>query len=121
MSKRLFTLRNVPVDEADEVRALLDREAFAWYETPASPFGISYGALWLRDAADFPRAKALLDDYQRTRAAQARGEHERAVRAGTAQTFGQLLRERPVFVIVTVGAMLFIVALTLALPWFLLG
>lgn len=121
MSKRLFNLRNVPADEADEIRALLDRERLDWYETPPSPWGISHGALWLSDAADHPRAKALLDAYQRERGERARREHADAVREGRAETFTSLLRMRPVFVVVTLGAIVFIVALTLALPFLLLG
>ena len=76
MSKRLFNLRNVPADEADDIRELLQREGLDWYETPPSPWGISHGALWLRDAAQWPRGKALLDDYQRQRGERTRGEHE---------------------------------------------
>lgn len=121
MSKRLFNLRGVPGDEAGEIREMLDREHLAWYETPPSPWGISHGALWLSDANQYPRAKALLDDYQRQRRDRARGEQAEAMQAGTAQTFPRLLRERPVFVLVTLGAILFILALTLALPWLLLG
>jgi len=121
MSKRLFNLRGVPADEAAEIRELLDREGLAWYETPPSPWGISHGALWLSDPGQYPRAKSMLDDYQLQRRERARSEHARAVQAGTAQTFARLLRERPVFVLVTLGAILFILALTLALPWLLLG
>lgn len=121
MSKRLFNLRGVPDDEAGEIRELLDREGLGWYETPPSPWGISHGALWLSDASQYPRAKSLLDDYQRQRGERARSAHAQAVQAGTAQTFARLLRERPVFVLVTIGAILFILALTLALPWVLLG
>lgn len=121
MSKRLFNLRNVPADEADDIRELLQREGLDWYETPPSPWGISHGALWLRDAAQWPRGKALLDDYQRQRGERARGERAQALRDGSAETFAQLARRRPVFVFVTLAAIAFIVALTLLLPWLLLG
>lgn len=121
MSKRLFNLRNVPADEADEVRELLTRERLDWYETPPSPWGISHGALWLRDAAHWPRAKALLDDYQRERGDNARREQADAEREGRAESFAGLLQARPVFVIVTLVAIVFIVVLTLALPWLLLA
>lgn len=121
MSKRLFNLRNVPDDEANDVRALLDQARLDWYETPASPWGISHGALWLKHAEDWKQAKALLDDYQRQRGESARRERAQAQSEGREQTFAQLLRERPVFVLVTLGGMLLIVALTLALPWILLN
>ncbi len=44
MARLLFNLRNVPADEADEVRALLRAHGFAFHETPPSPWGISAGA-----------------------------------------------------------------------------
>lgn len=121
MAKRLFSLRNVPADEADDIRALLDQHGLAWYETPASPWGISHGALWLSEDAQLERAKALLAEYQRQRSDRAREELQQAVREGRAETFGGLLRDRPVFVLVTLGAILFIVVLTLALPYLLIG
>lgn len=120
MSKRLFNLRNVPADEADDVRALLDEAHLAWYETPPSPWGISHGAVWLKHAEDWTRAKQLLDDYQRQRGEAARQAHAQAVSEGREPTFAQLLRQRPVFVLATLAAMVLIVVLTLALPWFLL-
>ena len=39
MAKFLMNLRDVPDDEADEVRALLDANGFGWYETKPSFWG----------------------------------------------------------------------------------
>ena len=41
MSKLLFRLRNVPDDEADEVRELLTQHSIEFYETGAGNWGIS--------------------------------------------------------------------------------
>ncbi|MBI5441365.1 MAG: hypothetical protein HY900_09165, partial [Deltaproteobacteria bacterium] len=41
-----LNLRNVPADEADEVRDLLRANAIDFYETQPSPWGISSGGLW---------------------------------------------------------------------------
>ncbi len=49
MSKLLMNLRHVPEDEADEVRALLDEHAIAYYETKPSRWGISSGGIWIAD------------------------------------------------------------------------
>ena len=64
MAVLLFPLRNVPDDEAEEVRALLGTHGIDFYETPASAFGISAGAIWLRDEAQLQVARQLIDDYQ---------------------------------------------------------
>ncbi len=44
-SKRLLNLRNVPGDEADEVRAMLDAQWIASDTTAPNPWGISAGGI----------------------------------------------------------------------------
>ena len=116
MAKLLFHLRNVPDDEADEVRNLLTRNGVDWYETRPGPWGISTGALWLRDAEAYPGARQLLDDYQKTRREQA---HEH-LRLHGGESFLGLLRERPGYVLPRLLAIVAILLLVLALPWLLL-
>lgn len=120
MPKLLFPLRNVPQEEAAEVRALLDEAGLDWYETRPGPFGISAGGVWLRDAGDLPRARALLDSYQARLGERVRAERQAALREGRAETFARGLRERPGAVLATLAAMLLVLGLTLALPWLLL-
>ena len=119
MAKLLLNLRNVPEDEADEVAALLDAQHIRWYRTPPSPWGISFGGLWLHEADDHPRAKALLAQYQQRRGEQARALRQAQLRDGTAETFTGQLRRRPLFVISGLLAMAAAAALVL-LPFFLL-
>lgn len=119
MAKLLLNLRNVPDDEADDVRALLDGAAIDFYETRPSMWGISAGGLWLKDGAVYPRAKGLLDDYQRQRGERARAQRAAELADGTGETFGRLLRTRPLFVLVTLLGMLVVAALVL-LPFLLL-
>ena len=116
MAKLLFTLRNVPDDEADEVRALLTAHDVDWYETAAGLWGLGAPALWLRDASQYPRARGLLDQYQQARRDQAR-EH---LHSHGQPTFLDLLRERPGFVLPRLALIVAIVLLVLALPWLLL-
>lgn len=120
MAKLLLNLRNVPDDEADEVRAWLTESGMDFYETQPSPWGISSGGIWMRDDADIVRAKALMADYQAKRRQRALAEQATAQRDGSAETFGKLLRERPVYVLTVLAAIIGIVALTLALPYLFL-
>jgi nitrogenase molybdenum-iron protein alpha/beta subunit len=76
MATLLLNLRNVPDDEAGEVRALLDGHGIDYYETPPSFWGVSAGGLWLRDTARLDEARAHLARYQAER-----GERMRAARA----------------------------------------
>jgi len=119
MSKLLLNLRHVGDDEYHEVCTLLDQHGITWYRTEPSPWGISHGGLWLREQAEYPRARALLTDYQAQRSARVRGEREQALRDGTADTFAGIFRRRPVYVVGMLLAMLCVAALVL-LPYLLL-
>jgi len=119
MAKMLLNLRHVPEDEADEVRAFLDANRIAWYETKPGLFGISLGAIWVKHDQDIAQAKELMADYQVGRQAKMRAEHEAARRDGTAETFGSLLRDRPGWVLIRVVGIILLLALT-ALPGYLL-
>jgi len=120
MAKLLFDLRNVPDDEADEVRALLEGHQIEFYETKPAAWGLFGGGLWLVDEALIGRAKALLSAYQAQRAATARAEHAAARRAGTAETLWTSLRREPGRVLVLLLSIVFLVALTV-LPFLLFG
>ena len=119
MSKLLLNLRNVPDDEADDVRAMLDTHAIAFYETRPSIWGISGGGIFVTEDAEIVEAKRLMADYQRQRQTRARAEYEAAVRDGTAGTFWSVLRAEPARVLLTVLGILFALALV-ALPVILL-
>ena len=102
MARLLLNLRDVPEDEADEIRALLDAQAIACYETEPNRWGFSAGGIWLSQDADAERASVLLADYQQQRRRQALAE-----RAGLPRLWTQL-REQPLRVF---GALLAAAAL----------
>src|SRR5687767_10392542 len=86
MAKLLLNLRDVPDDEADDVRALLDAHGIAWYETRPSPWGVSHGGIWISDADRHAEAKAHLDAYQKRRGA--RGPRSRPARGTARESVG---------------------------------
>ena len=53
MPELLFKLRNVPDDEAEEVRQLLNDHEINFYETRAGGWGISMPGIWLPDDRQF--------------------------------------------------------------------
>lgn len=113
MRTLLLNLRHVPDDEADEVRALLSANAIAFYETAPNRWGISAGAIWIRDDTDAIRAKALMADYQARRSEQRRAAWLEARRDGSAPTWRSQLHEAPLRVVVILLAIVAIVALSL--------
>ena len=119
MSTRLLDLRNVPDDEADDVRAMLDTHGIAYYETAPSLWGISAGGIFVSDDAAIGEARRLMADYQQQRGERARAEHAAALRDGSAETFVSLLRAQPGRVALALLGILFALALV-ALPVVLL-
>jgi hypothetical protein len=119
MAKLLLNLSNVPDDEADDVRTMLDEARIAFHETPPSIWGISAGGIYVKENADVAEAKRLMADYQAQRRSRVRAEREAAVRDGTAETFWTVLRAEPLRVVLTVIAIIFLLGLV-ALPIVLL-
>lgn len=119
MAKLLLNLRGVPADEADEVRALLDAQGIAFYETRPSLWGVSAGGIWLCDEAAFADAGRAMADYQQQRRIRARADYVAARRDGTAATFLSTLRADPWRVATTLFAILCVLGL-MALPVILL-
>lgn len=64
MGKLFFKLHDVPEQEAEAVRQLLDKADIAYYETTAGNWGISLAAIWLVQENDLEQAKALLSEFQ---------------------------------------------------------
>lgn len=110
MAKLLFRLRNVPDDEAAEVRELLETHQIPFYETGAGNWGISMPGLWLHHDTDYAQARALLDDYQQQRRQHMRAQYQADRAAGTADTMFTILRRDParfiayMFIIIAVAA-----------------
>lgn len=119
MSKLLLNMRQVPEDEADEVRAMLREARLDFYETQPSRWGISYGGIWITEDEDMPRAKRLMADYQDARRERARAERAAALRDGTAETFADVVRREPLRVLLSVLGILAMLALLALVPFLL--
>jgi hypothetical protein len=95
MAKLIFRLRNVPEDEAEEVRALLQQHEFDFYETSPGNWGISMPGIWLRDESRLEQARELLQDYQQQRAMRIRQEYQALKEAGQAPSMFDNFRQDP--------------------------
>ncbi|MBS3805109.1 MAG: hypothetical protein KGY54_11205 [Oleiphilaceae bacterium] len=114
MPYHLMNLRNVPEDEANEVRELFECHEVRYYETPPSRWGISMGGFWVRDAEEAARARSLLDAYQRDRFQRQRADFDKADRAGEIPGFWQRLRRKPLSMVAVFVAIGLILLVTLA-------
>jgi hypothetical protein len=104
MPIKLFSLHNVPDDEAEEVRELLRSNEIDFHETPAGNWGISVPYIWLHDENELGKARALIDHYQKERLNRVREEYAQLGRTGRHRTIGDVIRENPLRFIVYLAA-----------------
>ena len=96
MAKLLFRMRDVPDDEAEEVRELLTQNEIPFFETFAGNWGISMPGLWLVDEQQFDEARALLDEYQEVRSTRVKSQYLKQREQGEIRTFWESFRVEPV-------------------------
>lgn len=113
MARLLFKLAQVPDDEANEIRQLLDQNQIDYYETNAGLFRVGLDAIWLADGAQEERARALIQGYQAERASQAQENYAQLVAAGQAPSLWQHFCAQPVRFLLLVIAILFVLGITL--------
>jgi hypothetical protein len=114
MPVKLFKLRNVPDDEAEDVRHLLTDHDIDFYETYAGGWGISMPAIWLQDADQLAQAIALIEEYQNKRTVQAKSEYAQLKKEGKHRTVMDKIRENPVQFVLLFFLSLFILYVSLA-------
>lgn len=120
MPVRLYSLRHVPDDEAQELRELLEKHHIEFYETGPGNWGISAGAFWLRTDERLEEARQLIDAYEEQRATNARREYQELKRTGQQRTFIDVVREKPLQLLLYIAAILFILYVSLK-PFLSLG
>ena len=113
MAVLLLNLRDVPDDETAEIRELLDQHQIAFYETEPNRWGISAGAIWIKEDADADRAKDLMASYQVERKSRAQAEYASAQREGTLETFWTQVRKQPLRLVMILFGVAIFVALSL--------
>lgn len=120
MARLIFDLRDVPDDEADDVRALLESADIAFYETRPAALGLFAGGLWVADDGLVQAAKSRIAEYQQARQLRVRAEYQAALRDGSAESSWQSIRRQPVKALGLLLAALLIAAITV-LPFILFG
>jgi len=104
----LFKLRNVPDDEADEIRQLLRDREIDFYETSAGNWGIAMPAIWLREEAQMKQATSLITAYQLERQRRAIETCNQLRQQGKQRTVIDKIGEAPLRALLYLAAVLFI-------------
>ncbi|MGV8835841.1 DUF6164 family protein [Cellvibrio sp.] len=119
MVRLLFKLAQVPDDEAQEIRTLLDEHQIHYYETDAGFFRVGLDAIWLADSTQDERARELIREYQAERAVRQQQNYAQLVEAGQVPSVWQHFCTQPLRFIAAALAIIFVAGLTL-LPFVML-
>lgn len=113
MSVQLFRLRNVPDDEAQDIRELLTNHHIDHYETPAGNWGISMPAIWINDDEQIELAKSLIKKYQNERLVKARDAYTQQQEHGQNRSIFRELIENPIRSILYIGFAVLIIYISI--------
>lgn len=119
MARLLFKLAQVPDDEAQDIRALLNDHQISYYETDAGFFRVGLDAIWLADRIQEERARELIREYQAERVIRQQQNYAQLVEAGQVPSVWQLFCAQPIRFIASAIAIIFVAGLTL-LPFVML-
>lgn len=113
MAKLLFKLAQVPADEVQDIRDLLDANNIRYYETDAGFFRVGLDAIWLADNAQEEPARELIREYQAERLRRQQQNYAQMVEAGEVPGVWQHFCAHPLRFIAALTAIVFVAGLTL--------
>lgn len=117
MAALLFRLNQVPEDEQDDIRQLLDEGGFDVYETSAGFFGLGVAAIWLRDRDQLTQAQALIDGYQEKRAEKMQQDYQQRLASGEEASFWEYSIHHPLRLLGVIAVVALVLALMLLPFW----
>lgn len=115
MAKLLFSLRDVPDEEVNDVVELLETNELDFYETFAGNWGASTPALWITHDEDYEKAFGLLSEYHQQRAIAQQEIYKNLKEEGMHKSLKSNFLQRPFQFITYIGGMVFILYLSVKL------
>jgi hypothetical protein len=76
MAKRIFSYPWSAEEEADSIRNLLLSHKIDFFETPASRWGFTHAAIWLKNDDELDKARAILQQHHLQYAEKARQQYQ---------------------------------------------
>ena len=113
MAILLFKLNHVTLDEAEDVRKILNDQHIDYYETSAGRWGIGVAAIWLVNHHDLNAAKTLIHSYQIDRGLQIRRDHADLKNQNQLESIFDRLKHHPLLFLLTLVMIGLITALSL--------
>lgn len=112
MARLLFKLSNVPDDEAQDIRDLLNNHDIHFYETNAGFWRVGLDAIWLADGIQEEEARELIRIYQAERVVRQQENHAQLVEAGQVPSVWQRFCAQPIRFMALIVAIIFVAGLT---------
>lgn len=113
MAIKLFLLRNVPDDEAQQIRVLLEGHHIEFHETSAGVLGLGTAAIWIKSPGQLSHAKQLIAEFQSQRYLQARETYVENKNLGQQVRFSDLFHQNPAKVIGYIVVVLMIIYISI--------
>lgn len=112
MARLLFKLSNVPDDEAQDIRDLLNNHDIHFYETNAGFWRVGLDAIWLADGIQEEEARELIRTYQAERHIRQQENYAQLVEAGQVPSVWQRFCAQPIRFMALIVAIIFVAGLT---------
>ncbi len=96
----VFKLKNVPEDEASDVRKILDNNKIDYYETTAGNWGISMPAVWVKEKTQAERARMLIEIYEQKRFTEEKEKYQQRKYRGEQKTMLDAFKQKPLHVVI---------------------
>lgn len=120
MAQLVFNLKNVPADEANDIRELLELNQIEFYETSAGRWNISVAAIWINNDDDFVKSRQLINQYQYNLAIRRQQEKSDPESRVHIPDWKEHLLNNPVVFLMYISAIAIVLALSI-LPFFRLS
>ncbi len=117
MAYKLFPLRYVPEDEAEEIRALMREHEIDTHETSAGLLGIGEPAIWVNDSVQFIEAQSLIEQYQIERYTLARQAYREQNSSNLQENMIDRFKQQPVKISAAIIVALGLLVLSTAPFW----
>ena len=121
MPTLIFKLRNVPDDEANDIRELLSNNGIHFYETSSGNWGASMPAIWLKENTQAAFAKQLVATYQENRCQQARARYQQQKQHGEHQTLLKTFSQQPFRLFIYFAAIILVLYISFRIVYDLLA
>lgn len=107
MGKRVFNTYHASETETEGVKAALKESNIAYYETYKGKWGVGSAAVWVSDAEDYDKARAVINEFQQEWSAQVRQQYQEQ-EGGEQSTFARIRWARLPALLIVIGVVVYL-------------